>query len=264
MTDTPPILDVQNAQVFRRNTQVFSNLSLTLRQGESVAIIGPNGAGKTTLLKLINRELYPVVQPNSFLKLFGEERIKVDDLRQKMGTVSFEAQITHDTLANGLHVVISAFFGSVGIHDHHQVQPHHTTAAKKIMDELGIAHLANRQYLLLSTGQQRRLLLARAMVHNPKVLVLDEPTSGLDLKSAFQLLADIRKLCNNGTTLILVTHHIQEIVPEINKVIFLKDGQVTQQGNKQSLLTDSALSALYDTAIHVSEHAGYYTAAPKA
>ena len=262
MSVTPPILEVRNAQVYRRNTQVFNNLNLTLEQGESVAIIGPNGAGKTTLLKLINREIYPVVQPDSYLKLFGEERIKVDNLRQKMGTVSFESQIKHDTLANGLEVVVSAFFGSVGIHSHHQVLPQHKAAAIKIMQELGIAHLADRQYLLLSTGQPRRLLLARAPVHNPKVLVLDEPTSGLDLKSAFQLLADIRSLCSKGTTLILVTHHIQEIVPEIGKVIFLKNGEITRQGAKEDLLTDAALSELYDVPIHASERAGYYSAVP--
>lgn len=262
MNTSPAIVEIQNAKVFRRETEVFQHLSLKLLQGEHVAIIGPNGAGKTTLLKLITRELYPVVQPNSFIKLFGEERIKIWDLRKQMGMVSFEAQITHDTLACGLDIVVSAFFGSVGLHSHQEVLPEHIEAAQKIMVELNITDLAQRQYLLLSTGQQRRLLLARAMVHKPKVLVLDEPTSGLDIKSAFQLLKDIRQMCQQGTTLILVTHHIQEIIPDIDSVIFLKEGDIKERGPKAELLTSSKLSELYDTPLKVNENSGYYSVAP--
>lgn len=257
-----PILEIKNAQVFRRATEVFSNLNLTLNKRENIAIIGPNGAGKTTLLKLLTREIYPVVKDESYIKLYGEERVKIWELREKMGMVSFEAQITHDTLATGLEVVVSAFFGSVGLHSHHEVHAEHTAAAKAIMTELGIIDLAERQYLLLSTGQQRRLLLARALVHKPEVLVLDEPTSGMDIKSAFQLLKDIRQLCRAGTTLILVTHHIQEIVPEIDTVLFLKNGDIIERGPKEILLTDQKLSELYDTSLHVSNHSGYYNVTP--
>lgn len=258
------ILSIKNATVFRKNTRVFNNFSLEIQLGESVAIIGPNGAGKTTLLKLITRELYPVVKPDSHLQLFGDERVNIWELRRHIGIVSHEYQVGYQAIATGLDVVLSAWFGSVGVHGHHQVTPAQTDRAKQIMAELDITSLAEKQYLQLSTGQQRRLLLARALVHKPEVLVFDEPTNGLDLKSGFQLLNEMRRYCQNGTTLILVTHHIQEIIPEIERVVCLKNGKVFEDGEKKSLLVDDRISQLYDTRVNISQANGFYTASPAA
>lgn len=260
------IISIKNATVFRGTKKVFNKLSINFPLGESVAIIGPNGAGKTTLLKLITRELYPVAPHDenyeSYVKIFGEERVNIWELRKHIGVVSHDFQTNYKALATGKDVVLSAYFGSVGIYSHFEVTKAQKKCVESIMVELNITSLANQQYLKLSTGQQRHLLLARALVHKPKVLIFDEPTSGLDLKSGFQLLNNMRKYCCEGTSLILVTHHISEIIPEINRVVFLKNGETVNDSKKSNLLVAEKLSELYNVQVKVGKSNGYYTVTP--
>ena len=260
--DKAPYLDIQNAHVFQGSTQVFADLNLQIRPGENVAILGPNGAGKTTLLKLLTRELYPVVKPRSHVKLFGDERVLLWELRKKIGLVSQDFQNQYSAHIQGDDVVLSGFFGAVGVHGHHQVTPAHRERAGKLMEQLGVMHLADAYYAHLSTGQQRRLLLARALVHDPKVLVLDEPTNGLDLKAAMEFTQSLRSLSQAGKSLLLVTHHVQEIVPEIERVVLLADGQVVADGPKAELLSDRVLSELFDVPLRVVERGGFYQVLP--
>ncbi len=260
--DTCPYLDIRNAQVCRGLETVFAKLNLQLHKGEHVAILGPNGAGKTTLVKLLTRELYPVVRPDSYVKLFGDERVLLWELRKKIGLVSQDFQNDYSAHIRGRDVVISGFFGAVGVHEHHAVTAEHVKHAEQLMEQLGVSQLADSYYAHLSTGQQRRLLLARALVHDPDVLVFDEPTNGLDLKAAMQLTQTLRQLAAAGKTLLLVTHHLQEIIPEINRVILLANGNVVADGSKEALLTDPVLSELFDFPIKVIENDGYYQVLP--
>lgn len=257
-----PILEIKNARVFRGQQCVFDDLSLTFTQGEHVAILGPNGAGKTTLLKLLTREISPVVRDNSYVKLFGQERVNIWQLRDKIGLVSHEFQSQYEAVATGLDVVLSAFFGSVGIHQHHQVSADQIARAEQALAKFQVTELRERQFLQLSSGQKRRLLLARATIHDPSVIVFDEPTSSLDVSAAFQILKDMRELSNKGTTLILVTHHIQEIIPEIKRVVVIDQGSIRYDGDKAVALSSKRMSALFKTPIKVSEHAGFYQWSP--
>ncbi|SMF58117.1 iron complex transport system ATP-binding protein [Alteromonadaceae bacterium Bs31] len=262
MTSIPPIIHIDNATVYRGNHKVFENLSLTLEQNRHTAILGPNGAGKTTLLKLITRETLPMVKENSACLLFGQDRFTIWDLRKKIGIVSQDFQNDYRALASGEQVVLSAFFGSVGIHSHNVPTESMRERARHCMQQLDIVSLAQRQYLHLSTGEQRRLLLARALVHEPQVLIFDEPTNGLDLKASMQILADMSRLARSGVTLILVTHHIHEIVPEIEQLVFLKNGAVVNHGNKEDLLTSQQISKLYDVPVNIHQHESFYQATP--
>lgn len=257
-----PVLEIKNARVFRGQHRVFEDLSLSLYQGEHVAILGPNGAGKTTLLKLLTREISPVVRSGSYLKIFGQERVNIWQLRDKIGVVSHEFQSQYEAIATGLDVVLSAFFGSVGIHQHHHVTTDQTKIAEQALVKYHVWELRDRQFLQLSSGQKRRLLLARATIHNPKVIVFDEPTSSLDVSAAFQILNDMRELSAQGKTIILVTHHIQEIIPEINRIIALDQGAIYFDGEKSEILTSNRLSSLFKTPIRVSNQAGFYQWAP--
>lgn len=259
---TQTIIDIANAKVFRQQTCVFNNFNLRLKAGENTVILGPNGAGKSTLLKLLTRELYPVVRKGSHIKLFGEERIRLWDLREQIGVVSHDFQNNYQALATGLDVVVSAFFGAVGIHNHHTVTDAQTQHALAHMERLNILDLRDKQYLQLSTGQQRRLLLARATIHSPDVLLFDEPTSGLDVGAAFQLLDDIRQYVHSGGTLILVTHHIDEIIPEISRVILMNNGAITDDGDKQQILTNDKLSALFNIPLRIEKLGEFYRWAP--
>ncbi len=253
-----PILEVKNARVFRGPTCVFENLNLNVCEGESVAILGPNGAGKTTLLKLLTRELYPVVRDDSYVKLFGEERVNIWQLREKIGVVSHEFQSQYEAIATGLNVVVSAFFGSVGLHQHQSITDEQIHQAELALERFHVSDLRDRQFLQLSSGQKRRLLLARATIHNPRVVIFDEPTSSLDVSAAFQILKDMRTLISQGTTVILVTHHIQEIIPEIQRVVIINQGEIQYDGNKEKALTSQKMSGLFGTDIHVSEQNGFY------
>lgn len=257
-----PFFDVQNARVFRGMRCVFDELSISFKEGEHVAILGPNGAGKTTLLKLITREISPVARDGSYIKLFGESRVNIWQLREKIGVVSQDFQTKYEALATGLDVVLSAFFGSVGIHGHHDVNAQQIEQAEAELARFGISELRDRQFLQLSSGQQRRLLLARACIHKPKVLVFDEPTNSLDVRAAFQILEDMRKLTHEGCTIVLVTHHLQEVIPEISRVALLEDGKVIFDGEKDNAFTKEKLSSLFQTPLDIHSSNGFYNWIP--
>lgn len=262
MTLQPPYLDINRVTVYRGDTQVFHDLSARFYRGEHTAVLGPNGAGKTTLLKLLTRELYPVVNPGSYVRIDGNEQVKIHELRQKIGLVSQDLQNRYDAHVFGRDVVLSGLFGAVGMHGHFNVTEAQQRQADSWIARLQLTELQDRRYWHLSTGQQRKFLLARALIHNPKILVLDEPTAGLDLKAAHDLLATLRHLAQTGTTLLLVTHHIQEIIPEIKRVMLLNHGRIQADGLKSDLLTALHLSNLYGTPLKLHQEAGYYQVFP--
>jgi iron complex transport system ATP-binding protein len=256
------ILEIKNASVFQGRTQVFDKLSLELSSNHSTAIIGPNGSGKSTLLKLLGREIYPVHSEHSYVRIFSKERWVVSELKTKLGIVSYSLQQNYSADAIGLYVVLSGFYGSDGIWSFQTFSPKQIEMANRVIDDLGLTALKSRNFETMSTGEQRKFLLARALVHNPEVLVLDEPTSGLDLCACFQYLDIIRNLISLGIKLILVTHHIHEIPPEISQVVFLKDGKVIANDSKEKLLTSKNLSDLFQTSVKVVESNGYYQTIP--
>lgn len=263
MSDPAPYLDIHNAEVYQGDRRVFSGLSLQLWRGENTCILGPNGAGKTTLLKLLTRELYAVSTAGSYVKIDGSETAVLWELRKKIGLVSQDQQNRYDAHVRGRDVVMSGLFGAVGMHGHFEVRDEHQQAVDQILAEFDLTDLQDRRYWHLSTGQQRRFLLARALIHKPPILVLDEPTNGLDLKAAHELIAQLRSLAQSGTTLLLVTHHIQEILPEFTRLVLLKDGEIFADGDKSETLKPSVLSELFDTPLQITRHNGFYQVFPE-
>lgn len=257
-----PFVEIRNATVYRGSTRVFDGLTLKIAAGEHAAILGPNGAGKSTLLKLLTREIYPLAENGGGVRLFGREQWSIWDLRAHLGVVSNDLQYDYAGNTVGLNVIVSGLFSSVDLWSHQHVSAADRERARRLMETLGVAALAQRPFGSMSTGEQRRFLLGRALINDPDTLLLDEPTSGLDLKACFQYLEVIRRLARAGKTLILVTHHIHEIPPEITRVILLKHGRVFTDGNKRSVLTDALLSRLYDTPIRLVELNGFYQAIP--
>ena len=256
------IIEIQHAVVYRGERQVFSDLSLSLTAGVHSVILGPNGAGKSTLLKLFSMEIHPVPHDHTLLRLFGEERWNVWDLRRRLGVVSHDLQRHYLDHAYGINVILSGYYASVDTYDHQAFDDGQRLRAAKIMEELGIGHLQDRRFGDLSTGEQRRFLLGRALVHDPGVLVLDEPTSGLDLQACFHYLALVRSLMAQGKTIILVTHHVHEIPPEMSRVILLKQGHIVADGSKEQLLTSASLTALFDIPLQVIQANGWYQVLP--
>ena len=256
------IIDFQNITVFQGRNKVFEEFSLTIDESQSTVILGPNGSGKTTLLKLLNRELYIVEDKASSLKIFEKDRWNVDELRSNLGVVSQHLQYGYSNSAIGLYVVLSGFYSSDGIWQHQEFDDSRLDRAKEVMDLLAISHLKEREFSTMSTGEQRKFLLARSLVNDPAVLVFDEPTSGLDMSTCFQYLEIIRELISMGKKVILVTHHIHEIPPEVTRVILLKEGRVIEDGDKDQILTNTNLTNLFDWPIKVIKENGYYQAIP--
>ena len=258
----PPLIELRQASVRIGESIILDRLDLEIAQGQSTAILGPNGAGKTTLLKLLMREVYPLHQPGASVRILGHERWNVFELREQLGVVSHELQLRYQRRVRAVDVVRSGFFASIGIFSHHHLTAEQRERAEAAMQRLGIGELRERLFDSLSAGEQRRCLLARALVHDPHTLLLDEPTTSLDLRAAFDLLARLRQLASAGKTLILITHHLHEIPPEVERVVLLDRGRIAFDGAKEEALTSARLSELFGVKLTVLEQGGFYQAVP--
>lgn len=256
------ILELRNLSVVRGEKKIFSGVSLSVPVGCSTAILGPNGAGKSTFLKLLTREIYPVASPTSELRIFGEKLWNVRELRSRLGIVSNDLQTHFPEDTPGTDVVLSGFFSSFGVWRDQQISRERRRVAENVMRMLDIDRIARREFGTYSTGEQRRFLLARALVNAPEALVLDEPTSGLDLRSRFVYIEKLRELMRAGTTVVLVTHEVGEISPEFSRVILLKRGGIVADGPKAETLTSERLSSLFEIPLSVAEKNGFYSVVP--
>jgi iron complex transport system ATP-binding protein len=257
---TVPLLEFENVSVRRGERLGLDGLTLAIECGEHVAILGPNGSGKSTLIKTITRECYPLMQAGVRLRILGRESWNIFELRRQLGVVSHDLMAQCTRAITGRELVLSGFFGSIGIWPHRQVTAEMGETARAAMLRLDVLHLADRWIDELSSGEARRLLIARALIHNPSALLLDEPTTSLDLPALHEVREHLRALAGSGTGLLLVTHHLDDIIPEIERVVLLRQGAVYVDGPKAEVLTSACLSNLYNVPIEVFERGGFYHA----
>ncbi len=245
----------------RGDATVLHRITLSIQEGEHVAILGPNGSGKSTLVKAITRELYPVIDDGEEVtfRFRGQTTWDVFSLRASLGIVSSDLQIEYMRGVRGRDVIISGFFSSIGLF-RHQVTPEMEEKAEHIMRFLGIGHLAGRPMDTLSTGEARRFLIGRALVHAPRTLILDEPTNSLDITALHTFRNVIREIARSGVGIIMVTHALHDIIPEISRVILMKEGRIVLDGGKESVLTDENLRDLFGVPVRVRQENGYYYA----
>jgi ABC-type molybdenum transport system, ATPase component/photorepair protein PhrA len=261
----PPLLEIDDATVLRGGRPVLDRFSLRVEAGRHTAILGANGSGKSTLVQLIARQLYPLAPDNgrSPVRVFGRTHWSVAELRGLLGIVSpaLQNDYTSDAPLEVFEAVVSGFFAARGLGLDHRVSEGMHERARTALEQLGAGHLIGRAMASLSTGEARRVLIARALVHRPRALLLDEPCAGLDPASRRRFLESLRALARGGTTLLLVTHHVEEILPEIGQVLLLKDGRVLCLGDKGATLTDAALGETFGLPIRVTRHGEWYHAA---
>ncbi|HEY1120530.1 MAG TPA: ATP-binding cassette domain-containing protein [Haloferula sp.] len=257
-----PFLEIRDATVWRGETRALRDFSLTLRHGESVAILGPNGAGKSTLLKLLTGEVRPEANPETVCRLFGEELWSLEELRHRIGVVMPEDVARFDREEIARDVVLSSLRGAFGRTRDMRFSAKDRAAADAAMERLGVLHLAKREFGTLSSGERRRFLIARALVHDPQVLVLDEPSTALDFSASMGLTAVMRELLAHGHTLVLVTHHPGEIPPEIDRVILLEKGAVRVDAPKRKALKNELLSTLFGLPLRVTWSRGWCEVRP--
>ncbi|MEO8126718.1 MAG: ATP-binding cassette domain-containing protein [Bryobacteraceae bacterium] len=256
---TTPLIEYQNITVCRGEKVALDSITLSIAVGEHVAILGPNGCGKSTLIKTMTRECYPRLDgPDSWMRIMGKEIWNVFDLRAMLGIVSNDLMLSCTRDYSAREIVLSGFFSSVGIWPNHHVTPEMEERTEQLLKQFEISHLAERNTDELSSGEARRVLIARALVHEPKALVLDEPTTSLDFHATHELRETLRKVAQAGTSVVLVTHHLPDIVPEVERVILMREGKVLRDGAKHRVLSSKALSEVFATKAEVVERDGYY------
>jgi iron complex transport system ATP-binding protein len=256
--DGRPWAELRRATVIRGGVPILDEVSISLAAGEHTAILGPNGSGKSTLIKLFSGDVYPVsrVDEPTPVTIFGRERWNLTELRFFLGIVS--PSLEHDFIsgsslgrATAMDAVIASFFGSQVVFLHHMVTAEMRTQALAALQRVGAGNLGGRLLNQMSSGEVRRVMIARALVHRPRVLILDEPTTGLDLVARHLFLEQLSTLAAEGTTLILITHHVEEIIPEIRRVILLSNGRIAADGSPEDVLTSPRLSAVYRSDVQV-------------
>ena len=258
MRNPPPLLEFHNISVARGNNLGLNRFSLRIESGEHVCILGPNGSGKSTLIKTITRECYPLAQDHASMFIFGRSVWNVFELRPLLGIVSPDLLAACTTDASCLDVVLSGFFSSTRIFPNHHPLPENEQHARATLQRMGVAHLAGRPLLEMSSGEVKRTLIARALVHNPQTLLFDEPGNTLDIAGQVELRQIMRELARAGIGLLLVTHHISEIVPEIERVVLLQRGTVLADGPKEKILTSEQLTKLFEVPVRVFPDDGYF------
>jgi iron complex transport system ATP-binding protein len=261
------VLQLTGATVVKNGTSILDGLTLTIRAGEHTAILGPNGAGKTALINLLTHDEYPLAREGAppAVRVFGSDHWDVFELRSRLGVVS--ADLHQRFVAGncagqirGEDAVLSGFFATRGFLRDLPVTLAMREDARAALARLDAAHLGSKWLGEMSTGEARRVLIARALVTRPRALVLDEPAAGLDLVARHRFLQLVRRIAREGTTLVFVTHHVEEIVPEVARVILLQRGRVAAEGPKTAMLTSERLSALFEAPITVHAGDGYYHA----
>jgi iron complex transport system ATP-binding protein len=249
-TAKSPLLEFRNVTVVKEGKKVLDSLTVTIQEGEHIAILGPNGAGKSSFIKTITREYYPL----------NRDRWHVFDLRALLGIVSNDLQFTFNREISAREAVLSGFFSSIGLFSQ-QVTCEMERKTDQILEFLEISHLQDRLMTELSSGEARRFLIGRALVHDPKTLILDEPTNSLDLHALHTFRRTLRKIARSGTGIILVSHNLPDIIPEVSRVILMKEGKFWRDGPKKEILTDANIGDLFSVlGIRVGEEDGYYYA----
>ncbi len=257
-----PFFEIRNANVWRGDVLALRELNLSLRVDESVAILGANGAGKSSLLKLITGEVRAEARPGTSCKVFGEVQWCLEELRHRVGLVMPEEVARFSPEEVAADVVRSAFRGAYGRTGDMRFKVTEKEQADKVMADVGVADLSGRLFGQLSSGEKRRFLIARALVHQPQVLVLDEPSTALDFAARLTLLGRLRGVAQGAGALVLVTHDPGEILPEIDRVILLHQGRVVADGAKRKILKSETLSDLYGMNLKLSWLEGWPVVRP--
>ncbi|MFA5699158.1 MAG: ATP-binding cassette domain-containing protein [Sphaerochaeta sp.] len=254
-----PIIELSHATVQRLGQPILNDVSFCVYENQHVAIIGPNGAGKSTLVQTFSMEVHPLYSPDFKRILFSQSRWEILELRKHLGIVSASLQYLCTSTYKAWEIVVSGFFSSIGLDFHHQVEEKHIQRATEVMERYGILWLWEKQMNRLSSGEARRVLLARASVHEPEVMLLDEASTALDFPSRRAYRNLLEQLNREGKTIILATHELSEIIPAINRVVVMKHGTIVADGPKETILTEELLSEVYEAPIYLDCRDGLYS-----
>jgi iron complex transport system ATP-binding protein len=258
MAEPGSFLELEHASVARGEKTVLHDISLRIASGEHVAILGPNGCGKSTLIKTMTCECYPIAREGARARIFGRERWDVFELRKRLGVVAAELPSERTLHTLGRDAVISGFFASSTIWPEMHVTEEMRTRASAVLDKLDASHLASKPVGEMSAGEMRRVLIGRALVHDPEMLLIDEPSNALDLAAQSELRGSLRRLAQHGVGIVLITHHLADVIPEIDRVVMLREGRIFADGPKSALLTEERLQKLFGVPVTMARRDAFY------
>jgi iron complex transport system ATP-binding protein len=256
----PAFLELAHVNVARGDNVVLHDINLTVNTGEHIAILGPNGCGKSTLIKTMTCECYPIVQKETKVCIFGRERWDLTELKKRLGVVSAELPGRPTLETSGRDAVLTGFFSSSTLWPNLIVTEAMRKRAEEVLEQVDATELADKPVGQMSAGQQRRVMIGRALVASAGMLLLDEPSNALDLAAQAELRDLLRKLAREGTGILLITHHIADIPPEIDRILMMQDGRIVADGPKSELLTAERLGELFKTRVQLSERDGFFHA----
>lgn len=254
------IIEIKHASVRRDDRYILNDVSLSVKIGERIAVLGPNGAGKSTLISVIARKTYPLALEEYSNSIFGEERWIIQSLKPLIGLVSPAEDDFLSTTYPAREIVASGIFSSLGFDFHHEISDEIWKKADHELKKVGMLEKRDRIMTTLSTGEKRRIILARAAINNPPLLLLDEASNGLDFPSRADLRKVISSYADDGRTIIMVTHELSEIIKEVDRILLMRDGEIVMDGKKKDCLRSDILSDLYKRHVEVAEKDGIYTA----
>jgi iron complex transport system ATP-binding protein len=261
-----PFLHLAHVNVARGENIVLHDINLSVKAGEHIAILGPNGCGKSTLIKTITCECYPIAQPQTTVSIFGRERWDLTELKKRLGVVSAELPGRHTLTTTGRDAVLTGFFSSSTLWPNLTVTEAMRTRADEVLEQIDAVPLANKPVGEMSAGQQRRIMIGRALAGSSstnsgrQMLLLDEPSNALDIAAQQHLRHLLRRLAQQGTGILLITHHVSDIIPEIDRILMMKDGRIVADGPRSELLTAPRLSDLFKTEVHLTQKDGFHHA----
>ncbi len=245
------IISLDNVSYIRNGKYILKDINWHVNRGEHWVILGPNGSGKTTTLNMVNGYIFPSQGHVKVLEFeFGHSSII--ELRKRIGWVSSALSQFIPTNDYPLHIVLSGKFASLGLWE--KVDDDDIARANEILDLLKIRHLAERKYGMLSQGEKQKVLIGRALMNHPDIIIFDEAFNGLDIFARHDMEITINELAEGNITFILVTHNTDEILPVFGKALLLKDGQVHSQGDIDDMIQYDNLSDFYGANVDVFKH----------
>lgn len=245
------IISLDNVSYIRNGKYILKDINWHVNRGEHWVILGPNGSGKTTTLNMVNGYIFPSQGHVKVLEFeFGHSSII--ELRKRIGWVSSALSQFIPTNDYPLHIVLSGKFASLGLWE--KVDDDDIARANEILDLLKIRHLAERKYGMLSQGEKQKVLIGRALMNHPDIIIFDEAFNGLDIFARHDMEITINELAEGNITFILVTHNTDEILPVFGKALLLKNGQVHSQGDIDDMIQYDNLSDFYGANVDVFKH----------
>lgn len=259
------IINFENIYVNYGMTTILKNINLKINSDENWAVLGPNGSGKSTLIKLFSHDIYPNTEYNFKKEIFNKDRWNIFELRKKLGIVTNDLHnrfLYQGANATSIDVVLSGYEGSIGVFSHHKFSAEQYKEAEDVLKYLDLLEIKDKKVGHMSTGQLRRCVIGRSLIHSPQAFVLDEPTTGLDIKSKQSFLNLVQKLAKK-IPIILITHDITEIFSEITHVALMYDGMIYKQGEKDDILTSENLSKVFGLELELKKENNRFFVIPK-